>query len=257
MKIGVCFNKKRLCVSGVCGGRKNRHCAACGRYSAAVLRKCHLTGRHKCDGQTDDTTRAAQPRWRRISKCRPIEGQLFERLDSRWEQQSTGLLFPAQLVKKVPHGTFLPALSAEHFELVQNAIFQKPCYSKVFGGGLFYLRRALPPQTPPLLTYRNVQHSFSTDCAGSNSPPDCCSQLQRPDGRVKLELVSSHSILFAPKNKTTHRVVLFFGAGDEARTRYLDLGKVALYQMSYARKMVPQAGVEPATRGFSVRCSTN
>ena len=130
----------------------------------------------------------------------------------------------------------MTALSAEHFELVQNAIFQKPCYSKVFGGGLFYLRRALPPQTPPLLTYRNVQHSFSTDCAGSNSPPDCCSQLQRPDGRVKLELVSSHSILFAPKNKTTHRVVLFFGAGDEARTRYLDLGKVALYQMSYARR---------------------
>ena len=27
-----------------------------------------------------------------------------------------------------------------------------------------------------------------------------------------------------------------FGAGDEARTRYLDLGKVALYQMSYARR---------------------
>ena len=30
--------------------------------------------------------------------------------------------------------------------------------------------------------------------------------------------------------------VSLFGAGDEARTRYLDLGKVALYQMSYARK---------------------
>ncbi len=28
---------------------------------------------------------------------------------------------------------------------------------------------------------------------------------------------------------------LLFGAGDEARTRYLHLGKVALYQMSYAR----------------------
>ena len=27
----------------------------------------------------------------------------------------------------------------------------------------------------------------------------------------------------------------FFGAGDEARTRYLHLGKVALYRMSYAR----------------------
>ena len=27
-----------------------------------------------------------------------------------------------------------------------------------------------------------------------------------------------------------------FGAADEARTRYLHLGKVALYQMSYGRK---------------------
>ena len=31
-------------------------------------------------------------------------------------------------------------------------------------------------------------------------------------------------------------MVFLSGAGDEARTRYLDLGKVALYQMSYARK---------------------
>ena len=38
------------------------------------------------------------------------------------------------------------------------------------------------------------------------------------------------------KNKgMTYVMPLFFGAGDEARTRYLDLGKVALYQMSYAR----------------------
>ena len=29
---------------------------------------------------------------------------------------------------------------------------------------------------------------------------------------------------------------LFLGAGDEARTRYLHLGKVALYRMSYTRK---------------------
>ena len=59
-------------------------------------------------------------------------------------------------------------------------------------------------------------------------------------------------------------VLSVFGAGDEARTRYLDLGKVALYQMSYARRrrrycgtLVPPVGVEPTTRGFSVRCSTN
>ena len=60
-----------------------------------------------------------------------------------------------------------------------------------------------------------------------------------------------------PRKKSPPDWVVIFGAGDEARTRYLDLGKVALYQMSYARKMVPQAGVEPATRGFSVRCYTN
>ena len=29
--------------------------------------------------------------------------------------------------------------------------------------------------------------------------------------------------------------LIVFGAGDEARTRYLHLGKVALYQMSYIR----------------------
>ena len=50
----------------------------------------------------------------------------------------------------------------------------------------------------------------------------------------------------------------FFGAADEARTRYLHLGKVALYQMSYGRiKMVPPIGIEPMTRGFSVPCSTD
>ena len=36
--------------------------------------------------------------------------------------------------------------------------------------------------------------------------------------------------------KSPPKRVVIFGAGDEARTRYLDLGKVALYQMSYARK---------------------
>ncbi len=30
-------------------------------------------------------------------------------------------------------------------------------------------------------------------------------------------------------------VLVFYGADDEARTRYLHLGKVALYQMSYIR----------------------
>ena len=32
------------------------------------------------------------------------------------------------------------------------------------------------------------------------------------------------------------RLLLHYGAADEARTRYLHLGKVALYQMSYIRR---------------------
>ena len=36
------------------------------------------------------------------------------------------------------------------------------------------------------------------------------------------------------------RSLSFFGAGDEARTRYLHLGKVALYRMSYTRISVPK-----------------
>ena len=40
--------------------------------------------------------------------------------------------------------------------------------------------------------------------------------------------------------------------------RYLHLGKVALYQMSYIRiLLVPPGGIEPPTRGFSVPCSTD
>ena len=40
---------------------------------------------------------------------------------------------------------------------------------------------------------------------------------------------------------------IFYGAGDEARTRYLHLGKVALYQMSYTRKLATRNGLEPST----------
>ena len=39
------------------------------------------------------------------------------------------------------------------------------------------------------------------------------------------------------------RVPYLFGAGDEARTRYLHLGKVALYRMSYTR-ILPTVGIE-------------
>ena len=41
--------------------------------------------------------------------------------------------------------------------------------------------------------------------------------------------------LFSIKKDHTF-VRSFYGAGDEARTRYLHLGKVALYRMSYTRE---------------------
>ena len=54
--------------------------------------------------------------------------------------------------------------------------------------------------------------------------------------RRGVEAASSLGFSVIPKRKdTTCRRVLLFGAGNEARTRYLHLGKVALYQMSYAR----------------------
>ena len=76
----------------------------------------------------------------------------------------------------------------------------------------------------------------------------------------------------------------FLRAIDGARTRGLDLGKVARYQLRHYRmragdgnrthvsslegwcstielhphmKLMPRAGIEPATHEFSVHCSTN
>ena len=46
-----------------------------------------------------------------------------------------------------------------------------------------------------------------------------------------------HSQTQAKKEKTIsfRKRSFLYGAGDEARTRYLHLGKVALYRMSYTR----------------------
>ena len=47
---------------------------------------------------------------------------------------------------------------------------------------------------------------------------------------------SAVPLLFVYKSKRDlQKQISFYGAGDEARTRYLHLGKVALYRMSYTR----------------------
>ena len=53
---------------------------------------------------------------------------------------------------------------------------------------------------------------------------------------VGIEFFSSDEKIRTSKSD----VLIYSGAGYEARTRYLHLGKVALYQMSYARKWCPE-----------------
>ena len=45
--------------------------------------------------------------------------------------------------------------------------------------------------------------------------------------------------------------MVFYGAGDEARTRYLHLGKVALYRMSYARIRLNANAILPQKANLS------
>ena len=112
--------------------------------------------------------------------------------------------------------------------------------------------------------------SFWSGRRGSAEAPPAADKARRFQGSVPAVGCGSRrqpadtTVSAEAHKKNTTLLGGVFGAGDEARTRYLDLGKVALYQMSYARKrhrycgtLVPPVGVEPTTRGFSVRCSTN
>ena len=53
-----------------------------------------------------------------------------------------------------------------------------------------------------------------------------------------LALPLGHGTIYENRNAGAF-LFYFIGAGDEARTRYLHLGKVALYRMSYARIVAP------------------
>ena len=60
------------------------------------------------------------------------------------------------------------------------------------------------------------------ELAASKPPPEACIYIFEPVTEIKKKQMHKH-------------LLLFYGAGDEARTRYLHLGKVALYRMSYTR----------------------
>ena len=92
--------------------------------------------------------------------------------------------------------------------------------------------------------------AYSLNLTAKSYKPMGLSGLEPPTSR--LSGVRSNQLSYKPILKSFD-----FSGDEEIRTRYLHLGKVALCQMSYARKMVPPVGIEPTTRGFSVPCSTN
>ena len=125
---------------------------------------------------------------------------------------------------------------------------------------------------PEHLNLRRVEAALSRRNPKRNTSQQAGVSFWRchPDLNWGVELLQSSALPlgYGTLLNTEQRVLCsVIGASDEARTRYLHLGKVALYQMSYTRilgpprknqrGMVPPVGIEPTTRGFSVLCSTN
>ena len=114
-------------------------------------------------------------------------------------------------------------------------------------GSEFHPARGIPKRKTTLwVVFLYFSRSAQQNRRGSNSLPGIPRMAEPFVGTLPLPLdltrcapvEAASSILPAAFQKETPscRMVFLFGAGDEARTRYLDLGKVALYQMSYARK---------------------
>ena len=87
---------------------------------------------------------------------------------------------------------------------------------------------------------RRGSHPWATRLGSSVSEGHLIWCCRRPaDGKQEstglLHLMVRASRRVIKKKPTRMSRFLFYGAGDEARTRYLHLGKVALYRMSYAR----------------------
>ena len=61
--------------------------------------------------------------------------------------------------------------------------------------------------------------------------------MAKPYFTHEVHFANPERIYFVVKKKplSFDKGFFFTGAGDEARTRYLHLGKVALYRMSYTR----------------------
>ena len=101
------------------------------------------------------------------------------------------------------------------------------------GSEFFLLTKNRTPKSDVLFTMERATRL----ARGTAVPRHAQRATNAPPGRFLASLAPCSTLCpLEPKNKgMTYVMPLFFGAGDEARTRYLHLGKVALYQMSYAR----------------------
>ena len=164
------------------------------------------------------------------------------------------------------------------------------------GGAALLRRTSVLPQAKPRRRANSFRPSISNSPGIQKKKHLLCrcfffggDTQTRTGGGAFAELCLTTWLCRHMDNRSNFLLLLSFaGAGDEARTRYLHLGKVALYQMSYTCRsqsilcgcsafdageeegslrripevssgemLVPPAGIEPATRGFSVPCSTN
>ena len=106
------------------------------------------------------------------------------------------------------------------------------------------------PRNPKRRTRRNVVSFFLERATRlelasrhpANGSPPFAGTL--PHLLIESRLRRGVEAASSPSNEKTGRptlgVLFHSGAGNEARTRYLHLGKVALYQMSYARRWCPE-----------------
>ena len=104
------------------------------------------------------------------------------------------------------------------------------------GGGSEFLPADEKAGHPVWMSCFNMERATRL-ARGAIAPRHAQWASNAPPGRFFASLAPCSTLCpLKPKSKGMTGVMpLLFGAGDEARTRYLHLGKVALYQMSYAR----------------------
>ena len=218
-----------------------------------------LCEREGVPAKTVDTTRA--PRSQLLfSKGAPSRGHLWNEALLSLTQHATGMLLPACALRKseLVSSLFLLPKTKHHprgwcFVLERATSFSpKRCLWQIKRSEKKEVSRFSGPrewagkrQTQrerrganfcfPKVSHRGVTFGMrlSSHCGNDyqSLPADFVCSLCSHKIRIRFEPLSTF------QNKTPPFWVVFcFGAGDEARTRYLDLGKVALYQMSYARK---------------------